>query len=497
MKKFLCLLLAGLMLMSMASCATGTEHSGETLESTEKTTVAEVETLDSNYTSDLPNDLDFGNTEVNIMCVDVDGRNDELTSEKLGFGVISDAVYERNLTVENQLKVKLVMTKLNHDNDVEAESQRIVQAGDKSVDIFTMASWKALPLALKGIYLNLNDVEYIDTDKYYWSQDYNEIATFGEEGMQFVATSPAALSLFRLTYLTIFHTGLFEEQQLESLYDVVERGEWTLDYQYKISNSVYVDSNGDSLADEDDFYGFISGNYCSVDGYCAASDVHFSLRDENGVRVINDDVLDSMVDMADKVSKLYNSPGSYIFAGRDLDYIGKYHIIEKFAEEEGLMATTQFLGIERRIGSLADIPYGIVPMPKLTKEQKEYRTFVQDQVTAFGVSAAIGDEARQSVLGAVMESIAYNSNRIVRPAYYESAMSLRFMQDPQSKEMLDLMFEVLAFDYSYYVNLGDIRGGMRTLLHTTNPNIASNFKKWSKAAQNELMKQLNSLDKLN
>lgn len=160
------------------------------------------------------------------------------------------------------------------------------------------------------------------------------------------------------------------------------------------------------------------------------------------------------------------------------------------------MATTQFLGIERRIGSLADVAYGIVPMPKLTKEQKEYRTFVQDQVTAFGVSAAIGDEARQSVLGAVMESIAYNSNKTVRPAYYDSAMSLRFMQDPQSRYMLDMMFEVLAFDYSYYTNLDTIRDGLHSMLYTTNPNVVSNNKKWSKAAKNELNKQILALDKL-
>ena len=160
------------------------------------------------------------------------------------------------------------------------------------------------------------------------------------------------------------------------------------------------------------------------------------------------------------------------------------------------MATAQFLCIERRIGSLAEIAYGIVPMPKLSKEQKEYRTFVQDQVTAFGISAAIGDDERQSALGAVMESIAYNSNKIVRPAYYDSSMSLRFMQDPQSRQMLDMMFEVLAFDYSYYIDLGGVRQGLRSVLATSNPNIVSNMKIWSKTAKNELLKQTKALDKM-
>ncbi len=494
-KKIICLLLSAMMLFPLASCSTGDEPD-ESGALTNSGTANEAETENPDYVCDLPSGLNFEDTVVNIMCVNVDGRSDELTSERLGLGTISDAVYERNLTVEQQLGVKLNMVKENHDDNVESASQRIVQAGDKSVDMFTLASWKALPLALKGIYLDLNQVEYVDTTKHYWSQDYNEIATFGESNMQFVATSPAALSLFRLTYLTIFNTALFKEQKLESLYDVVERGEWTLDYQYKISTNIYVDSDGSGKPSENDFYGFISGSYCSLDGYCAAANIHVSSRNEDGERVYNEGVLDPMVDMAEKVSALYNSPGTYVFQGRDLDYIGKYHIIDKFAKEEGLMATTQFLGIERRIDALADVAYGIVPMPKLSKEQAQYRTFVQDQVTAFGISAAIGDENRQSVLGAVMESIAYNSNKIVRPAYYDSAMSLRFMQDPESRQMLDVMFEVLAFDYSYYIDLGGVRQGLRGVLATSNPSIVSNMKIWSKVAKSELTRQSRIVERM-
>ena len=95
-----------------------------------------------------------------------------------------------------------------------------------------------------------------------------------------------------------------------------------------------------------------------------------------------------------------------------------------------------------------------------------------------------------------MESIAYNSNKIVRPAYYDSSMSLRFMQDPQSRQMLDMMFEVLAFDYSYYIDLGGVRQGLRSVLATSNPNIVSNMKIWSKTAKNELLKQTKALDKM-
>ena len=292
-----------------------------------------------------------------------------------------------------------------------------------------------------------------------------------------------------------FNNELFAERGLPNLYETVEKGEWTLDYQYRLSANEYVDADGNGLAGEDDFFGFITGNYISLDGYCSAADVHITIRDEDGVRVYNDGVTERMYDMVEKVSTLYNAPGTFVFDG-DQDNGTSYHIIEKFAEEEGLMATTQFLSLERRINMLADIGYGIVPMPKLTVEQPHYRTYVQDQVSAFGISAAIGNEDRQDVLGAVMEALAYHSNLLVRPVYYDTSMSLRFMQDPQSREMLDLMFEVLAFDYSFFLNLSSYRDDMRALLPSRNPNVASTMKKWQKGMKNQLMKDQQALDRL-
>ena len=497
MKKLLCVLLAGLMLLPLASCAEEPKDAPATTAALNQSdTTQEGETVDPNYVCDLPEELDFGDTEVNIMYVDVDARDDELVSERLGLGSISDAVYERNLAVEQRLKVDLNTVEIVGDGEAAAKIQNLVKAGDGSVDIFTLASWAAMPLVLSGHYLDLSQLEHVDTSKHYWSQDFNNIATYGEEDMQFLATSPAAISLFRMAFLTIFNNELFAERGLPDLYEAVEGGEWTLDYQYRLSSNAYVDADGDGRVGEDDFYGFITGNYISLDGYCAAADVHITIRDEDGVRVYNDGVSEKMYDMVEKVSALYNAPGSFVFDGGDKDNGTSYHIIEKFAEEEGLMATTQFLSLERRINMLADIGYGIVPMPKLTVQQQNYRTYVQDQVSAFGVSAAIGDEGRQEVLGAVMEALAYHSNELVRPVYYDTSMSLRFMQDPQSREMLDLMFEVLAFDYSFFLNLGSYRDDMRELLPSKSPNVASTMKKWQKSMKNQLMKDQMALDKL-
>ena len=493
-KKLLAAALAALMLLPLASCATTSDDALS--ETTAVQSQDEADTREPNFVTDRPNNLNFDQTEVTFLYVKKDGRGDEMPCEKLGLGTISDAIYERNLAVETQLGVKLGFVGVDDDGAASSDVRNLVQAGDSSLEIFTVGTYHSLSLAIEGLYLDLNQVEYVDTSKHYWSQEFNEIATFTSENLQFLATSPAALSLFRLTYLTIYNRELFTDRGLPDLYSVVEKGEWTLDYQYRLVSDEYVDKDGDGKPGEGDFYGFITGDVVSVDPYCVSSGIRFLSRDENGDWIATENIQDAVIDMSEKVSLLYNARGTYVFSGTEHDDIGKYSIIEKFAKEEGLMATTQFLSMERRIDALADIGYGIVPMPKLNADQKQYQTYVQDQVTSFGISAAVGTEARREVLGAVMESIAYNSYLIVRPAYYDSTLSLRFMQDPQSGEILDLMFDTISFDRMFLAFSVDVRGTMRNRLPKAAPALASQLKAWSKGITNALNKERKSLDKL-
>ncbi len=498
--------LAALMLLPLASCATQTDTqetgantsaSTTPVSSSDSTVETEIETDNTNYECDLPEDLDFKDEEVTIMYVKVAGREDELVDlGELGHGVISDAVYERNIAVENQLHIKFAYDEQASDTAAQAKITTLVNGGDRSVDLFTLGTYCAVTPAVSGCYLNLNNVEYVDLSKHYWSQDYNDVFTFTSSDKNFVATSPAAISLFRLTYLTIFNRDLFENYKIPDLYDTVKSGEWTLDYQFKITSDIWLDKDSDGKSSEKDFFGFITGTCISVDAYCVASDIHMVVRDETGYMAYNKEDNERIVEMAGKVSDLYNAKGTYRFIDATYDDIGKHYIIEKFANEEGLMATTQFFGLEKNINALSGFNYGIVPMPKLDTLQEKYMTYVQDQVSAFGISAAINSEKQIEMLGAVMEAMAYHSNEIVRPAYYDSTLSLRFMQDPESRSILDTMFETISFDYCYATGFGDLRGELRTRLPSSDPAISSRLKSWEMGMTRKLDRENAALDKL-
>ena len=493
--RFASLLLAMLMLLSLAACGTGEQTPGGNGDESDSVTNAqtEAETPDPNYTLDLEEGLNY-DTEVVILYVNMPGRTDELECEKLGGGVISDAVYERNVAVEERLGIEFGYTSKNHDSEALPAIANLVQAGDKTVDLFTVGTYMCMTPTLAGHYLNLNALDNIDLSKHYWNQDYNEMMTFTSEDLQYVATSPIALSIFRRGYITIFNRDLFADHQIPDLYETVFNGEWTLDYQYSLVKDIYVDSDGDGNASAGDFYGFVVGAVTDMDVYAVSSDIHLVTRDENGEAVYNGDMLERLITMGEKVSMLANAPGTYL---ADSYTEGFEEPIEKFTEEKAVMATVMFDHVETYFEDLADITYGIAPIPKLTKDQDGYGTYIQDQVSCFGISAAIADENRQSMLSAVMESIAYNSNEIVRPAYYENSLSLRFMNDPQSRNILNTMFETIAFDYTYATGIGDVRGTMRNLLPSKKtPAIASRVKGWERSISKVLEKDNAALDKL-
>ncbi len=505
LKRLTALFLAALMLLPLASCADTNEKPEDTApesvldpSASESTSAAdtEIDTSNQNYECDLPDDLSYGNTEVNILYIKAPGRSDELLSEKMGAGVVSDAVFERNTTVEGQLGVKL--NYIPEDDDVPGQSRVLttMTSGDRSLDIFTLGTNWSVSCAIQGCYLNLNEIEHIDLDKYYWSQDYNNMMTFTADKKQFLATSPAAISLFRLTYLTIYNRDYFADRGIPYLYDVVRDGKGTLDYQKGIISGIWEDRDGNNAPDENDFYGFVTGTCISIDAYPVTSDISLIIPDEDGYLMYDESQLQKMVEMSEKVSALYTDKGTYCFPQSEQDRIGLNNIMGKFAEGDALMVTTQFLSLETNIEALAAMNYGIVPMPKLSELQDDYKTYVQDQVTSFGISATISDGERVSMLGAVMEAMAYHSNKLVRPAYYENTLSLRFMQDPESRTILDTMFETIAFDYCFAIGVGGIRDDLRTRLSKADPGVASRAQAWKRSVNRQLEKDNAAIEKL-
>ncbi len=491
MKKMLCILLAMLMLASLLVACADTDEPGEETQGAQ----SEQETGDPNYTDEVPA-LSFGDEPITILSKDKFGVNDEFFAESntdTQSDVVASAVYNRNMNIENRLGVTLDM--LLEANPVDKHSTA-VKGGSSDYDIVTDSTYLAIQAVLKGEFVNLRDVQYIDLDKYYWTQGYNDIVSFGSSNKQYLASGALALSMFRYMFVTVYNREVFESLGETDLYEVVNNGEWTLDYQNQIISDRYLDiGEMPNKRDEKDMYGLITGDTVSVDPYCVAANVQLVSKNEEGEWFYNADQFERTVELCGKVQALYNNSATYVFKGSALDDTGLTNIVEAFANGVSMMATVQVFALETNVGDLAEFDYGIAPMPKFDENQQNYATYVQDQVTAVGISSSIADEDTLAMLGAVLECMASESYATVVDAYYSTALSYQYLQNPESKEMLDLIYNSLTFDFTgacsnIIQNNGgqSIRDQLRPLFSSKSSKMGSTLSKWQKGTDKALGK---------
>ena len=314
------------------------------------------------------------------------------------------------------------------------------------------------------------------------------MASWGD-GHQFAASGSIALSLFRNMYITLYNKDLMRDWRVEDPYEAVLNGTWTLEYQTQLTNGMYRDLNGNGTSDPGDAFGFISGSFGSSDCYWIACDASVIKKDGDG-RFVYDADVDRLFETVEDVLSLYYRADSLIFPRAEDDPTLAMNTIIPFDENRAFMITTMIIRLEN---SLRDFKgeYGILPIPKLDTAQKEYRTCVQDQVTGITIPVTC-PQSKQEMVGAVLECLASESYRTVADAYYNTALSYRYLNNPESKVMLDLIYESVSFEIAqiYTDCIGSFLNDMRTIVESRNNTTVSSFRRIQRNME-KAVKQVN------
>ena len=204
-------------------------------------TTAAPDTTDQYYAEDaLPADLKFDGETVRILSRDSDGVRDEISVSDYSGEPINDAIYERNLDVEARLGVEIQNTMLTGGNYVVTEEiRRLVLSGEDVYDMLANSTYSTIMYTSEGLFRDLNEVEYLDLTQIYWSQGFNDVASFGTK--QFMCAGALGLTLYRYMYVTMFNKDMMQARGLDNLYDVVNDGKWTLDYHAALAAQMYED----------------------------------------------------------------------------------------------------------------------------------------------------------------------------------------------------------------------------------------------------------------
>ena len=489
MKHVLSVLLSLLLASSLffSSCGNAAEDTAvpDTPQIAEtKSPETEAETTSKRLDS-LPEQVDLGGTEIRVVgYVEGTTNGNELSVEELNGEVINDAVYNRNLNVEKRLNVSIVPN-VTPEWSASGEVRNMIQSGSDELDVYFANSCITFNVAAEGLFLDLFTVDNLDFSKPYWSQGFVDTASIN--GRLYLATGPMSLGFYRYLMIDIFNKNLFQRNGFDTLYGTVLEGKWTLEYQNSLASAFYIDLNGDGERDADDQYGFVTraANDTSInDGYWASLNLHTIAKDENGYYIL-DLELDSFSSAVDRLLTLVQGNGTAGMCKNDDD------IYKRFTEGRAAMSNARLHAVES--GEFRDMEddYGIVPMPKASEEQDRYYTLAQDQVIVYGLPITLPEE-RIGNIGLFLEAFASESFQTVKPAYYEIALTGKYVNDEESIQMLNLITDSLYIDPAIlYIGMSPINvTTLRTILNSGQNTTASTIEK-SMKMMNKFIEKIN------
>lgn len=432
-KRTFSLILCALLLANLMACG-DSGASGDTSAS-DSVTDAPVETEPP---LKVPK-TDNGGREFNILTT-LHAAYEYDAEEQTG-DVVSDAVYERNAAVEELLGIDLNFTiEAGHWVDRESFNGLIknsVMAGDGTYDLVNGVTVCVLPIAGEGVFIDANELEYVDLNNPWWVQGMNDDLAIGGKLYGFIGD--ASLSLYKDMSVVFFNKQLLENYKLTSPYEDVRNGTWTLDKFTEMIQAVGSDLNGDGKWDpKEDLFGMI---YHDVPMRAFQTSTEFTVidMDENGDPFIAD-LSERDTDTFLKLFSLITEPDNVW--GKDVS--DHNEIASNFAADRALFMCDFLYDTEYLRDMTSD--FGIIPYPKRDAEQKDYHTQIGTSTSMFFVPKTTKDVTLTSQ---VCEALSYYSSVGVIPAYYEVALKGKYTRDEDAKEMLEIIRSSAQMDFTY------------------------------------------------
>lgn len=423
----------------------GKEEEGEG--TTVSTTAATEDLYDANgyLKDDLPEKADYQGKELSIYLW-ADQKNWEFVdTSKYPTALLDQALYNRQKNVEARFNIKInIVTEKGSWNDRNTFVQKLansVQVGDGAFDAVGQYTPAAGIAASQGLYLDLQTIENINTEKPWWPT--HAVSTSTVSGKVYALTGDISATLIRNVECMFVNTTMYESYNIaqyangRSIYDVVRDYDWTLETMKTLALG-HVGSN-EGLAEDNKIYGLSVLNHVTADGFLYSGG--FKMVEDKGGKI----------SLSDDLSKLYFS--DWFDAVRQI-YDGKTHQ-DVYSQDSGGYKIFEadrsifFVGNVSDSQTLAQkgVAFTILPMPMRNKDQGAYYTCAGMWVTMYSVPIDVKDPA---LSGLLIEALASESYRTVTETVYYDLFQTRYNSggNEDSAEMFDIVSDSVVFDTS-------------------------------------------------
>ncbi len=432
-----CLLAAMLVTPMLFSCGGATT---ETKVTTDTTPAAETET--EAETLALPDyDLDLGGADFNVLFFDhvaAWGWNSNMPSdiratEEMTGDVLSDAVYMRNMKIEEMYNLK-VNAIASDGTNIHSQLERSVLASAGEYDSALLLQQGMEKPVTSGILLQLDDA--LDFTNPWW--DSNSLAGLSICGKTYAVAGDLTFTDKLIAIGIFFNKNMAIDYNLGDIYELVISGDWTYDTMLQYGEMVSADLDNNEKYDKNDRYGFAGQDDAAYEFFHSAGE-RFCSIDGDGIPYMSN-TSERAITVMSRIYEFMNNTQQFFNRGKANLSI---------ADAIKMFMSDQVLFLMRPLSTLFDLrameaEFGIIPTPKMDEQQEQYYTsigFTGSPLITIPVDAKSVENSAM-----VLETLCAESYFSVNEAFYDTALGSKLTRDENSTENLDLILNNRIYD---------------------------------------------------
>ncbi|GHV14311.1 hypothetical protein FACS1894219_10260 [Clostridia bacterium] len=384
---------------------------------------------------------------------------------------IEDAVYRRNLNVEEKYGIEIRENRVDSPTEF---TKTAIMSDTVDFDVIAYNIRELSSSAVNGYLVDLHEVDDLGLDNPWWDQPFNESLTL--EGKLFFALGDINTQDNDATWAVLFNKQVVQDIVAEDHYELVRNYKWTLDRFHELSRAAGKDLDGDGTLTPSDRVGTRLQYECSY-ALLAASGEKTIRKDESDLPVVSIGGERAM-NVMQKVYDFMNDATAQIKADDPKFAPGHADIwteinVNGFIEGRALYYISPMTSVMHLRNMEAD--FGILPLPMYNEAQGKYYSPTQPGNTRSISLPVSGADIERA--GIVLNYLSYVSRDTLTAAYYNNQLKTKITRDDESSEMLDIIFGSRAFDLGITFNWGDMQGFYESAVKSQSFDFTSRYEK--------------------
>lgn len=353
-----------------------------------------------------------------------------ISDEECGV-VMAETVAMRNALVQDRFNVSVYAKGVDPDT-MYAQVFNADRAGDYYADILMVPQYYMSQYVTSGLLLNLNSLPFFDTDGGYNIESGISAGMGAADGYGTAGWATLDADLLSAVF---FNRSLIEEAGLESPYELERQGLWTWDKFFEYTAAVSLINEKRAAEGRETVCSYGSQNAAiSLADLVFISEGNSFITSGVGIKPTVAVTYESSLHAMTTAQTLFNDPNK---EHNSLDAINTF-------AKGGSLFLIDRLGTMKQIAT-SSAEWGILPLPKGSTEQAQYRTLASNESLMFAVPAT---STNPETVSRVMCALNAASLGYMTDAYVTETMYY-YLRDNDSVEMVEKICYSAYFDMAY------------------------------------------------